>query len=48
MVSSNGSQLYIGVAGSTIDRYDARTYQLLGTFDMHADMTRWILVPGGS
>ena len=46
MVSSNGSQLYIGVAGSTIDRYDARTYQLLGTFDMHADMTRWILVPG--
>jgi hypothetical protein len=48
MVSSNGSQLYIGVAGSTIDRYDARTFQLLGTFDMGADMTRWILVPGAS
>jgi hypothetical protein len=46
IVSSNGSQLYIGVAGSTIDRYDARTFQLLGTFDMRADMTRWILVPG--
>jgi hypothetical protein len=46
IVSSNGSQLYIGVAGSTIDRYDARTFQLLGTFDLHADMTRWILVPG--
>ena len=45
IVSSNGSQLYIGVAGSTIDRYDARTFELLGTFDMRADMTRWILVP---
>jgi hypothetical protein len=45
IVSSNGSQLYIGVAGSTIDRYDARTFQLLGTADLRADMTRWILVP---
>jgi hypothetical protein len=45
IVSSNGSQLYIGVAGSTIDRYDARTFQPLGTVDLRADMTRWILVP---
>jgi hypothetical protein len=44
-VSSNGSQLYIGVAGSTVDRYDARTFQLLGTVDLGADMTRLILVP---
>jgi hypothetical protein len=44
-VSSNGSQLYIGVAGSTIDRYDARTFELLGTADLRADMTRSILVP---
>jgi hypothetical protein len=48
IVSSNGAQLYIGVAGSTIDRYDARTFQRLGTLDMRADMTRWILVPGAA
>ena len=46
-VSSNGSQLYIGVAGSTIDRYDSRTFQLIGTTTINADMTRMILVPPG-
>ena len=46
-VSSNGSQLYIGVAGNTIDRYDSRTFQLLGTTTLNADMTRMLLVPPG-
>jgi hypothetical protein len=46
-VSTNGTQLYIGVAGSTIDRYDARTFQLLGTTRLNADMTRMLLVPAG-
>jgi hypothetical protein len=44
-VSSNGSQLYIGVAGATIDRYDARTFQHLGTLVMPADMSGWVLIP---
>jgi hypothetical protein len=46
-VSTNGSQLYIGVAGSTIDRYDSRTFELLGTTTLNADMTRMILIPSG-
>ena len=46
-VSTNGSQLYIGVAGSTIDRYDSRTFALLGTTTLNADMTRMILIPAG-
>jgi hypothetical protein len=46
-VSTNGSQLYIGVAGSTIDRYDSRTFELLGTTTLNADMTRMILIPAG-
>lgn len=46
-VSSNGGQLYIGVAGSTIDRYDSRTFELLGTTTLNADMTRMILIPAG-
>jgi hypothetical protein len=46
-VSSNGSQLYIGVAGATIDRYDSRTFELLGTTTLNADMTRMILIPPG-
>jgi hypothetical protein len=45
IVSSGGTQLYIGIAGSTIDRYDARTFELLDTFQIGADMTRWILIP---
>jgi hypothetical protein len=46
-VSTNGTQLYIGIAGATIDRYDANTFQLLGTTTLNADMTRMILVPAG-
>jgi hypothetical protein len=46
-VSSNGSQLYIGGAGSTIDRYDARTFQFLGTTTLNGDMTRMLLIPRG-
>jgi DNA-binding beta-propeller fold protein YncE len=45
VVSSNGSQLYITTAGSTIDRYDSSTFKLLGTVDLGADMTNVILVP---
>ncbi|MEO7520867.1 MAG: hypothetical protein ABIW79_03525 [Gemmatimonas sp.] len=47
-VSTNGTQLYIGVAGSTIDRYDANTFRLLGTTTLSADMTRMLLVPPGA
>ena len=47
-VSTNGSQLYIGVAGPTIDRYDAKTFELLGTTTLSGDMTRMILVPAGA
>jgi len=46
-VSTNGSQLYIGVAGPTIDRYDSKTFELLGTTTLNADMTRMILIPAG-
>jgi hypothetical protein len=47
LVSSAGTQLYIGVAGSTIDRYDSRTFEHLGTTTLNADMTRMILIPAG-
>ena len=45
VVSSNGSQLYITTAGPTIDRYDANTFQHLGTVDLGADMTNVVLIP---
>jgi DNA-binding beta-propeller fold protein YncE len=45
VVSSNGSQLYITTAGSTIDRYDSSSFQHLGTVDLGADMTNVILMP---
>ncbi|HYW32699.1 MAG TPA: hypothetical protein VE869_14465 [Gemmatimonas sp.] len=48
LVSTNGNQLYIGIAGRTIDRYDARTFALLGTTTLGADMTRMILVPAAA
>jgi hypothetical protein len=44
-VSTNGTQLYIGTAGPTIDRYDAQTVRHLGTLDLGADMTRMFVVP---
>jgi len=45
IVGSNGSQLYITTAGSTIDRYSTADFKLLGTVNLGADMTNVILVP---
>src|SRR6185436_14116890 len=45
VVGSNGSQLYITTAGSTIDRYSTGDFKLLGTVNLGADMTNVILVP---
>jgi DNA-binding beta-propeller fold protein YncE len=45
VVSSNGSQLYITTAGSTIDRYEAGTFRHLGTVNLGADMTNVVLIP---
>jgi hypothetical protein len=47
-VSTNGTQLYIGTAGSTIDRYDAVTVRYLGTLNLGADMTGMEIVPAAS
>jgi len=45
IVGSNGSQLYITTAGSTIDRYSTADFKQLGTVNLGADMTNVILVP---
>ncbi len=45
VVSSNGTQLYITTAGSTIDRFATQGFERLGTVDLGADMTNVILVP---
>jgi hypothetical protein len=45
VVSSNGSQLYITTAGSTIDRYETNTFRHLGTVVFGADMTNVVLIP---
>jgi len=45
VVGSNGSQLYVTTAGSTIDRYSTTDFKLLGTVNLGADMTNVILVP---
>jgi len=45
VVSSNGSQLYITTAGSTIDQYSTRNFAHLGTVNLGADMTNVIIVP---
>ncbi len=45
VVSSNGSQLYITTAGSTIDRYSTANFAHLGTVNLGADMTNVIIVP---
>jgi hypothetical protein len=42
--SSNGKVLYIYVAGSTIDLYDAETYQYLRTITLDGDMTTDLFV----
>jgi hypothetical protein len=43
--SSNGKLLYIHTAGSTIDLYDTETFKQLGTVDLGADMSNFILIP---
>jgi len=45
VVSSNGSQLYITTAGSTIDRFTTQGFTHLGTVNLGADMTNVIIVP---
>jgi hypothetical protein len=45
VVSSNGTQLYITTAGSTIDRYASQGFAHLGTVNLGADMTNVIIVP---
>jgi len=45
VVSSNGSQLYITTAGSTIDRYATNDFRHIGQINLGADMTNVILVP---
>ena len=47
-VSSNGELLYIYNAGSTIDVYDADTYEFLRTVAYDADMTSFIMIPEGT
>jgi DNA-binding beta-propeller fold protein YncE len=45
VVSSNGTQLYITTAGSTIDQFSTRNFAHLGTVNLGADMTNVIIVP---
>jgi hypothetical protein len=45
VVSSNGGQLYITTAGSTIDRYATSDFRHIGQINLGADMTNVILVP---
>ena len=45
VVSSNGTQLYITTAGSTIDRFSTQGFMHLGTVNLGADMTNVIIVP---
>jgi DNA-binding beta-propeller fold protein YncE len=45
VVSSNGTQLYITTAGSTIDRFSTQGFAHLGTVNLGADMTNVIIVP---
>jgi DNA-binding beta-propeller fold protein YncE len=45
-VSADGRRLYVHTAGSTIDVYDAATFDLLRTVTFEADMTDVAVVPG--
>ncbi len=47
-ISSNGELLYIYNAGSTIDVYDADTYEFLRTVTFDADMTGFLMIPEGT
>lgn len=44
--SADGTKLYIHTAGSTIDVYDAATFEYLRTVTLAADMTDVAVVPG--
>jgi DNA-binding beta-propeller fold protein YncE len=45
VVSSNGSQLYVTTAGSTIDRYSTTDFKHLGQINLGADMTNVVIIP---
>ncbi len=47
-VSSNGELLYIYNAGSTIDVYDAESYEFIRTVTFDADMTSFVMIPEGT
>ncbi len=47
-ISSNGELLYIYNAGSTIDVYDADSYEFVRTVAFDADMTSFVMVPEGT
>ena len=47
-ISSNGEFLYIYNAGSTIDVYDADSYEFLRTVAFDADMTDFLMIPEGT
>ena len=46
-VSADSEKLYIYAAGSTIDVYDASTFELLRVVDLAADMRGSAVIPGG-
>ena len=43
--SSNGKLLYIHTAGNTIDLYDTESFRHVGTVELGADMTGFVLIP---
>ena len=43
-VSTNGRVLYISSAGSTIDFYDAESFDYLNTLTLDGDMTSGLIV----
>ena len=47
-ISSNGEFLYIYNAGSTIDLYDADSYEFVRTVTFDADMTDFLMIPEGT
>jgi hypothetical protein len=44
LTSSNGSHLYVYLAGNTIDIYDAATFRYLRTIELDADTTTTLIV----
>jgi hypothetical protein len=43
--STNGKQLYIHVAGPTIDVYDSGTFKKIRTVDLGQDMSGLVIIP---